>query len=239
MVAIALASTLAPAAGAQSTSPDPRAEASALARIALETRAELRAKAPVVAAGTKRLARFSDDCPALERAAKRAPEEDVEALSAALSARFFYAPLLGPLDRFAGTLEAAAVTDRALREGVAGWRRTVESLKAYVRLPTPVCAAVRRWARSGYARARAPADATALATIDRKSERFSDAIDGASRRLRKLGVSVKTAKFFTIDGLFEAAFPDEIFESETETTQASSESADDFAAFCAHNPGAC
>lgn len=211
VLALALASMLAPAAGAQAQS-DPRAEASALAHIVVDTRAKLRTRAPLVSRGLERLERFSERCPALARAATRAPERDVEALSTALTARFFYEPLLGTLDGFAGELEAAAVTDRVLRSGVAGWRKTVEILQTLVRLPPRLCAAVRRWARSGYARRHAPVEAAALAAAERSSERVSDVIARASRRLRKLGASAMAAEAFTVDGMLVAAFPDEVEE---------------------------
>ncbi len=210
VLAAALAWVLAPTAAAQTPQFDPRAEASALGAIALQTRAKLRAKAPIVDAGRKRLERYAKQCPAIARAAKRAPGVDFEALDVALTASFFYAPILGTLDRFVGELEAVRVTEGTLRDGVAGWRKTVEILRRYVRLPTRVCAAVRRWARSGYARAHAPADAAALAAADRKSAVAGETIDSASRRLRFLGASAKAAKAFTIDGLLEAAFPDEV-----------------------------
>ena len=235
LVAMALAAMLAPAAGAQSPQADPRAEASALARIALDTRAELRERVSLIEGGVERFRRFADRCPALERASTRAPVKDFVALSDAVSVRLLYGPLQGTLDRFAGALEAAAVTDPGLREGVAGWRKTVEILRTYMRLPTPLCAAVRRWARSGYARARAPVNAAALASADRQSERVTEAIDRASRRLRKLGASAGAAKAFTIEGLLEAVFPSEVVDTEVEGES----SREEFAEFCRHNPGAC
>ncbi len=153
----------------------------------------------------------------------------------ALYMRFFYGPVLGPLDRFTDALEATA-TDRVLRDGVAGWRSIVEGLQTFVRLPTRLCAALRQWERSGYARVRAPVDAAAIADAERKTGPAERATYRASRRLRDLGASAGAAEAFTIDGLLEAAFPDEISESES----ASYESAvNDFAEFCRRNPGAC
>jgi len=205
VVATALAAVLAPGAGAQAPQPDPRAEAAALARIAVDARAKLRVRAPLVERSLKRLERFSEGCPAFERASSRAPEEDVEALSVAVTTRFFYGPLLGTLDRFAGDLEAAAVTDSALRDGVMGWRTAVQSLQLFARLPDRLCAAVRRWARAGYPRERAPIDADELNRADKRGERAVKTIERGSRRLRALGASTGAAKAFTLEGLLEAS----------------------------------
>jgi len=215
VVATALAAMLAPTAGAQAPQPDPRAEARTFARLAVDTRAALRARASRVEGSLKRLERFSKRCPALERASKRAPEKDVEALSSAVTVRFFYGPVLGTLDGFAADLEAAAVRDRALRDGAAAWRTVVESLQTFGRLPARLCSAVRRWARSGYAHRRAPVDAKSINTADKRGERAGEVIERASRRLRALGASADAAKAFTIDALLNAAFPDEGEESGT------------------------
>lgn len=236
VVATALAAMLAPAASAQAPQPDPRAEAQALGRMALDTRAKLRARAPVVASGLKRFDRFSARCPALERADGRAPRLELDSLGVALTAHFSYGPILGTLDRFAGDLEAAAVTDSALRGGVAGWRATVRGIQTFVQLPAHLCAAIRRWARSGYAPARAPVSpANVVGPDDTPGKSPSDAIDRASRRLRELGASARAAKAFTVDGLLEATW-----RAMEESEVGSSESAaSDFAEFCHLDPGAC
>lgn len=209
VLATALAAMLAPAAGAQAPQPDTRAEAATFARLALDTRSKLRAGSARVEGSLKRLERFSERCPALERASKRASEEDIEVLSTAVSARFAYAPVLGTLDGFAAELEAAAVSDRTLRDGAAAWRTTVESLRTFTRLPARLCAAIRQWARSGYARGRAPVDAQAIKRADKRGERAVDVIERASRRLRALGASADAAKAFTFDELLNAALDEE------------------------------
>ena len=157
--------------------------------------------------------------PSARASFQRAPEEDVEALSTAVTVRFFYGPLLGTLDGFADNLEAAAVSDRALRDGAAAWRTTVESLQTFARLPAPLCAAVRRWARSGYARERAPVDAEAIRKAEKRGDRAVEVIEWASRRLRALGASAGVSKAFTFDALLNAALPEDGEESGSSGTR--------------------
>lgn len=197
--------------GAAHAEASPRTEARALTRQALRTTGELQRFEALVghreriaqrSVGRCRLG-FSDFPPS--------KAGGVGAAIYSLRSHAVLDPLLPTLRRFASRLNALRLTDTRLRVGRDRWLRAIAELGAIPRLRGSLCAALTTWKRHGYSSRFAPftrSDEHRVSVAFSAGFAFSDRLEPAIRRLRRLGVPPDQAAAFTPDGLLAAALSD-------------------------------
>ena len=165
----------------------------------------IRGNADATAASLARLERSLNRCrnlrvPRARRAAARAIL-DVAVVQALAS------PNEGALDDFVAALGEIETTNDVLRTGVAGWADYVAVLRALPPFPDP-CAALRRWARAGWAESASPIDMAEYRRLDRRAEVAERAIFRAARYLASVGVFPRVVVQFTPQGLLLRLAPE-------------------------------
>lgn len=115
-----------------------------------------------------------------------------------------------PVDRvlgdFALRLQSIHTYHAALTAGTAAWADYVDVLRSLPRVSN-ACAALRQWARVGYAPNAAPVDFRAVAALNRRSAGDSVAIARAARLLAREGVFTRAVAGYTPKGLLLALQP--------------------------------
>lgn len=101
---------------------------------------------------------------------------------------------------FAAKLLDVNATDRTLAAGALGWADWVATVRSLPQVADP-CAELKRWARDGYALAKAPIDFAAYRRLERRAAADVAAIDRAAALMARKGAFRNVVAGFTPEGL--------------------------------------